>query len=290
MLIAFLAAFDLFAEELKQHEFELRLWGTSSPEALDLMEERSEFHKFLEKARSIYDFTFQRVADSHINGSFLFTFIEASSVGKSVLKGSGVTTLRGFGLSDQVLNAKEKQLLESGELNSTFVLIGETATKDIVFVGPNQEHGNCGKRCLDIDRDRLKVWSSEEAEEFVARLQREAASVQERYEREFRYLVVYRDNEIQYVDCLVCDSTRERYALKHETFCSWSFNDSGSLLELEPSIVDKQGNFYGFLTLNPGRPGAVSFASDLRAIYERSRENPDVVRKRLCEALGYIQL
>lgn len=52
-----------------------------------------------------------------------------------------------------------------------------------------------------------------------------------------------------------------------------------------PVLVDRQGNFYGYFTINEFRSDAVGFAGDLAEIYEIADGDLEVVRKILCNAL-----
>lgn len=52
-----------------------------------------------------------------------------------------------------------------------------------------------------------------------------------------------------------------------------------------PVLVDRQGNFYGYLTINKYRSGAVGFSGDLAEIYEIADGDLEVVRTILCNAL-----
>jgi len=53
-----------------------------------------------------------------------------------------------------------------------------------------------------------------------------------------------------------------------------------------PVLVDRQGKFYGYFTINDSRHDAVEFSTDLRKIFERYRGDLEKVRKMLCAALN----
>ena len=60
-----------------------------------------------------------------------------------------------------------------------------------------------------------------------------------------------------------------------------------SLSKSVPVVVDREGHFYGYFTINDARPDAVAFASDLRRIYEAADGDLEEVRQILCRSLGY---
>jgi hypothetical protein len=53
-----------------------------------------------------------------------------------------------------------------------------------------------------------------------------------------------------------------------------------------PVLVDDQGKFFGYFTINKHRHNAVSFASVLYALYKGREGNLEKVRIALCRALG----
>lgn len=53
-----------------------------------------------------------------------------------------------------------------------------------------------------------------------------------------------------------------------------------------PVLVDRQGNFYGYFTINEIRSDAVPFAGDLAKIYDMADGNLKVFRNILCKALN----
>lgn len=53
-----------------------------------------------------------------------------------------------------------------------------------------------------------------------------------------------------------------------------------------PVLVDRQGNFYGYFTINRYRGDAVSFANELYEIYEMHSGDVEEVRNTLCEMLN----
>lgn len=53
-----------------------------------------------------------------------------------------------------------------------------------------------------------------------------------------------------------------------------------------PVVVDRQGRFYGYFTINSYRSDAVGFADDLEQIYKMAEGDLSVVRNILCESLN----
>jgi len=60
-----------------------------------------------------------------------------------------------------------------------------------------------------------------------------------------------------------------------------------SLSTSVPVVVDRDGNFYGYFTINDTRPDAVKFAAALRGVYESVDGDLEKVRVILCNSLGY---
>jgi hypothetical protein len=54
-----------------------------------------------------------------------------------------------------------------------------------------------------------------------------------------------------------------------------------------PVVVDRDGSFYGYFTINDTRSDAVGFASDLKKIYEYADGDLETVRTLLCKSFGY---
>ena len=54
-----------------------------------------------------------------------------------------------------------------------------------------------------------------------------------------------------------------------------------------PVVVDRDGKFYGYFTINDTRSNAVEFASDLKKMYEYADGDLEKVRVMLCKSLGY---
>ncbi len=52
-----------------------------------------------------------------------------------------------------------------------------------------------------------------------------------------------------------------------------------------PVLVDRNGNFYGYFTINEFRSDGVGFASDLAEIFERSGGDLETVKTILCNTL-----
>ncbi len=53
-----------------------------------------------------------------------------------------------------------------------------------------------------------------------------------------------------------------------------------------PVVVDREGNFFGYFTINEYRSDRVDFSGELNAIYEAADGDLEVVRKNLCRMLG----
>ena len=53
-----------------------------------------------------------------------------------------------------------------------------------------------------------------------------------------------------------------------------------------PVVVDRAGNFFGYLTINEYRSDGVDFSGELKAIYEAADGDLEVVRTGLCEILN----
>lgn len=53
-----------------------------------------------------------------------------------------------------------------------------------------------------------------------------------------------------------------------------------------PVLVDRQGNFYGYFTINQYRRDAVEFAGLLNEIFERHSGDVEEVRETLCDILN----
>ena len=51
-----------------------------------------------------------------------------------------------------------------------------------------------------------------------------------------------------------------------------------------PVLVDRSGNFYGYLTINTYRSDAVGFAGGLQSLFEHADGDLEIIRKALCEA------
>jgi len=53
-----------------------------------------------------------------------------------------------------------------------------------------------------------------------------------------------------------------------------------------PVVVDRDGGFYGYFTINDSRSDAFKLAGAMKKIFERTRGDLDKVRTMLCEALN----
>jgi hypothetical protein len=56
-----------------------------------------------------------------------------------------------------------------------------------------------------------------------------------------------------------------------------------------PVVVDRDGNFYGYFTINDMRSDAFEFSDTLKHMYEYAEGNLEKVRRMLCNSLGYEQ-
>lgn len=60
-----------------------------------------------------------------------------------------------------------------------------------------------------------------------------------------------------------------------------------STSESVPVVVDHEGKFYGYFTINDSRTDAVDFSSDLKVMFDQTDGDIEKVRVLLCESLGY---
>lgn len=109
-----------------------------------------------------------------------------------------------------------------------------------------------------------------------------------------------------YLGCLDCseftsDSICNEFGTHGSSFSSSSiFNEFGpfgsefrssspwnqfSSSDDVPVLVDEDGGFYGYFTINVFRSKAVGFASDLKTLHEAVNGDLDQVRKGICAAL-----
>mgnify|MGYP003973274669 CR=1 FL=1 len=73
------------------------------------------------------------------------------------------------------------------------------------------------------------------------------------------------------------------YGSEYSSSSPWNeYSSSNSV----PVVVDKQGDFYGYLTINKFRSKAVNFADTLNDIYESVDGDLDKVQEKLCEFLN----
>jgi hypothetical protein len=54
-----------------------------------------------------------------------------------------------------------------------------------------------------------------------------------------------------------------------------------------PIIVDRDGNFYGYFTINDARSDAVKYSSDLLKLFKYSKGDLEKLRMSICKALDY---
>ena len=115
------------------------------------------------------------------------------------------------------------------------------------------------------------------------------------------------DKHDQYLGCLKCSDMRSDsicngfgsygnefgsnmwnefsspYGNEFSTSSPWNeFSTSGSV----PVLVDRNGNFYGYFTINDSRKDAVNFSSKLRNIFRTNKGNLEKVRVILCKILN----
>ena len=53
-----------------------------------------------------------------------------------------------------------------------------------------------------------------------------------------------------------------------------------------PVLVDRQGKFYGYFTINESRSDAVNFSSFLNRLFKQHKGNLDKVREKLCAEIN----
>lgn len=74
------------------------------------------------------------------------------------------------------------------------------------------------------------------------------------------------------------------YGNEYSSSSPWNkYSTSNSV----PVLVDRNGQFYGYFTINDYRSDAVNFASDMKIWYEENDGDLEQVRIRLCNAFGY---
>ena len=82
-------------------------------------------------------------------------------------------------------------------------------------------------------------------------------------------------NHDEFLGCLVCN--------EYSSSSPWNeYSSSDSV----PIVVDRQGNFYGYFTINAYRSNAVDFANQLYKIFQMHNGDVEEVRKTLCELLN----
>ena len=73
------------------------------------------------------------------------------------------------------------------------------------------------------------------------------------------------------------------YGNEYSSSSPWNeYSSSDSV----PIVVDRQGNFYGYFTINAYRSNAVHFANQLYEIFQMHNGDVEEVRKTLCELLN----
>ena len=74
-----------------------------------------------------------------------------------------------------------------------------------------------------------------------------------------------------------------RFGNEYSSSSPWNeYSSSNSV----PVVVDREGNFFGYFTINESRSDGVDFSGELNAIYEAADGDLEVVRKNLCRMLG----
>jgi hypothetical protein len=72
------------------------------------------------------------------------------------------------------------------------------------------------------------------------------------------------------------------YGSEYSSSSPWNeYSSSNSV----PVLVDKQGRFYGYFTINEYRSKAIDFADTLSDIYESANGKLDEVQEKLCASL-----
>jgi hypothetical protein len=114
-------------------------------------------------------------------------------------------------------------------------------------------------------------------------------------------------NHDQYLGCLKCSDSRSDsvcngfgkygneygsnmwnefsspYGNEFSNSSPWNeFSTSKSV----PVLVDKNGKFYGYFTINDTRSDAVRFSSDLARLFKRHKGNLENLRESLCQAMN----
>ncbi|QPL48900.1 hypothetical protein [Alteromonas sp. B31-7] len=116
------------------------------------------------------------------------------------------------------------------------------------------------------------------------------------------------DGHDEYLGCLTCNETSSEsicngygtygneyssngmfneYAGFGNEYSSESPWNEYSTSNSVPVLVDRDGNFYGYFTINDYRSDAVEFSSDLKKMFEFADGDLEKVRVMLCKAFGY---
>ena len=95
----------------------------------------------------------------------------------------------------------------------------------------------------------------------------------------------------EYLGCLDCNEFSSsgifnEFAGYGNEFSSKSPWNEFSTSNEVPVLVDENGKFYGYFTINEHRRDAVKFSSTLYKIFKRSNGDLEKVRISLCNALG----
>jgi hypothetical protein len=73
-----------------------------------------------------------------------------------------------------------------------------------------------------------------------------------------------------------------RFGSKYNSESPWNKYSSDNEV---PVLVDRQGKFYGYFTINNYRSDAVEFSKSLRKLFEENNEDLEIVRDKLCDAI-----
>ncbi len=73
------------------------------------------------------------------------------------------------------------------------------------------------------------------------------------------------------------------FGSKYSSSSPWNKYSSDNSV---PVLVDPDGNFYGYFTINKYRSDAINFASDLAELYENVDGDLELIREAICEAFN----
>ncbi len=73
------------------------------------------------------------------------------------------------------------------------------------------------------------------------------------------------------------------YGTRHSLSSPWNRHSTAATV---PVLLDRNGRFYGYFTINDSRSDSVDFARHLKEIYQRAGGDLITVQRLLCEAIN----